>query len=112
MRDAKRIGREVLQAMRRTAVTAGRGMLFALAAVLLTAQVQMPNPKEISGQPLPSNDLPAGTISVRVIRGSFANNLPNQKVDVAVDGKVRTLTTDAEGRVQVSGLAPGTRVKA
>jgi hypothetical protein len=72
----------------------------------------MPNPKEISGQPLPSPDLPVGTMSVRVIRGTFANNIVGQTVEVAVDGKPQTLKTDSAGRVQVSGLKPGAHVKA
>ena len=95
-----------------------RYRIIVIAAVLvavclpLRAQVQMPNPKEISGQPLPSADLPAGTVSVRVIRGSFANNLAGQKVEFTIGDKARSVTTDAGGRAQVSGLAPGTPVKA
>jgi hypothetical protein len=84
----------------------------ALVAVPSLAQTQMPNPKEISGQPLPSPELPAGTLSVRVIRGSFANNLTGQPVDVTVDGTPQTLKTDSGGRVQVSGLKSGAHVKA
>jgi hypothetical protein len=61
---------------------------------------------------LPSPDVPVGTVTVRVIRGSLANNVVGQTVDVTVDGSKRSLTTDANGRVQVSGLKPGTQVKA
>ncbi len=81
-------------------------------AAPLGAQVQMPDPSQISGQPLPSADLPSGTISVRVIRGSFANNLVGQKVEINVDGTTQTLTTDANGRVQLSSLRVGAHVKA
>jgi hypothetical protein len=72
----------------------------------------MPNPKEISGVPLPADDLTAGTVSVRVIRGSFANNLPGQKVEFTIDGAKRTVATDASGRAEVGGLKPGARVRA
>ena len=33
--------------------------------------------EQMSGVPLPAADMPAGTVSVRVVRGSFANNLPD-----------------------------------
>src|SRR5262245_8051134 len=72
----------------------------------------MPDLRLVSGVPLPATDLPAGTVSVRVVRGSFANNLPNISVDFIVDGTKKTLKTDDSGRAEVKGLAPGARVKA
>jgi hypothetical protein len=72
----------------------------------------MPDPKTIAGVPLPATDLPAGTISVRVIRGSFEKNIPDTTVEFSVDGKRRTVKTDASGRAQVAGLARGARVRA
>src|SRR4051812_5911807 len=68
--------------------------------------------RQAAGVPLPVADVPAGTVSVRVIRGSFANNLPNVAVQLLVNGTPRTATTDASGRAQFSGLAAGARVKA
>lgn len=68
--------------------------------------------RQASGVPLPAAELPAGTISVRVVRGSFANNLADQTVTFTVNGTTRTATTDAGGRVQLSGLAAGTKVRA
>lgn len=76
------------------------------------AQVQMPNPKEISGVPLPTADEPVGTVSVRVIRGDFSHNLSNQPVEFTIDGKSRTVKTDENGRAAVSGLKPGAQVRA
>lgn len=83
-------------------------LLLVLAAAPAAAQMDL---KQVSGQPLPSADLPAGTMTVRVVRGGLTNNVPNQPVQVTVDGSTRTLTTDAGGRVEVTGLKPGARVK-
>ena len=94
------------------------GSIVALCLVALLAsapargQVAMPKPSEISGVPLPAADLAAGTVSVRVIRGSFANNLPGQLVEFTVDGKTQAAKTDAGGRAQISGLAAGVHVRA
>jgi hypothetical protein len=73
---------------------------------------QMPDPKQIAGIPLPVGDVAAGTVSVRVIRGSLANNIPDQPVQLLVAGRARSETTDASGRAQFAGLAPGTEVTA
>ncbi|MEO8071331.1 MAG: carboxypeptidase-like regulatory domain-containing protein [Acidobacteriota bacterium] len=89
------------------------GAIGAVAGVArLTAQAAMPDPRLVSGVPLPAADLPAGTITVRVIRGSFANNLSGVDVVFNVDGKATTVKTDASGRAQIEGLAPGAHVQA
>jgi hypothetical protein len=96
-----------------------RTLTLSVAAVaLVAASIAQPvwgqgmDLKQASGVPLPANDLPAGTVSVRVVRDSFANNLANQAVVFTVNGAERTVVTDASGRAQVAGLAGGTRVKA
>ncbi len=76
------------------------------------AQAVMPDPKEISGIPLPVAEVPAGTVTVRVVRGSFANNLASVTVEFVVNGVTRQVKTDAGGRAQVSDLVAGTRLKA
>jgi hypothetical protein len=68
--------------------------------------------RQASGVPLPAADLPAGTVSVRVVRDSFANNLPDVDVVFTVDGRTTTVKTDAAGRAQVEGLRTGARVQA
>jgi hypothetical protein len=73
---------------------------------------QMPNPKELSGVPLPAPDVPAGSVSVRVVRGAFTNNVTNQPVEFTIDGKKQTKNTDADGRAVVSSLKPGTKLRA
>jgi hypothetical protein len=68
--------------------------------------------RQASGVPLPAADLPVGSVSVRVVRGSFANNLSGVDVTFTVDGKATVMKTDADGRAQISGLTPGAHVKA
>lgn len=75
------------------------------------AQFQMPDPKMMSGIPRPVNDLPDRTVSVRVIRGDLANNLPNQPVEFIVDGKSQTVRTNDSGRAELVVTA-GAKVKA
>lgn len=83
-----------------------------VSTVPLPAQVQMPNPKEMSGRPLPATDVPVGTVTVRVIRGGFDKDVPNQPVEFTIDGTARVVNTDATGRATVSGLRSGTSVTA
>ena len=90
--------------------------MVALAAVVWTmatpaAWAQM-DLSQAAGVPLPASDLPAGTVSVRVVRGSFANNLAGETVVFLVNGEERSQVTDDSGRAQIEGLAPGTRLRA
>lgn len=79
---------------------------------LVTAQFEMPDPKQMSGIPRPVTDLPAGTVSVRLIRGDFSNNVTNHPVELHVGGRVETAKTDDAGRVEFRGLTPGATLKA
>ena len=92
-------------------VLTGIVLAFAISA-LAHAQVQMPDPSQMSGVPLPSPELPAGTLTVRVVRGSLANNIPNHTVSLTVGGASREATTDDAGRAQFAGLKAGDQVKA
>jgi hypothetical protein len=76
------------------------------------AQFQMPDMKSMSGIPRPVDDLPAGSISVRLIRGSLSNNISGHPVDLHVNGKVQTVKTDDAGRAQFDKLPAGATVKA
>ena len=77
------------------------------------AQVRaQPDPRQMAGIPRPVDDLPNGSVSVRVIRGGFTNNVPNQTVELHVGSDVLKTKTDAEGRAQFDKLAPGQTVKA
>ncbi len=69
----------------------------------------MPEPSQMSGFPLQVAELPPGILAVRVIRQSFATNVPNQTVTVRVGHGSRVLSaqTNADGRVQFNGLPVG-----
>jgi len=84
-------------------------VMFVLGTV--GAQTQMPNFREMSGRPLPSADVPPGSLTVRVARGSFDKSVGGHVVDVNVDGQSRTVTTADDGRALVSGLRAGSTVR-
>ena len=72
----------------------------------------MPNLRAISGQPLPDQGMPAGTVSVRVARKIPANGVAGVEVAAIIknaggDMRKRTLKTDPGGRVLFESLAPG-----
>jgi hypothetical protein len=88
-------------------------VLFALSAVMVqAAQPQMPNAKDMSGIPRPDTTVPVGTVSVRVVRGSFDKNIQNQPVQFTIDGQIRVVNTDAEGRATVADIRPGASIVA
>lgn len=78
-------------------------------AVLAQAQ---PDARQMSGIPLPGPELPDGTVSVRVVRGTMTNNLAGQAVTLHAAGRVLQGTTDADGRAQFTGLSAGASVYA
>ena len=71
-----------------------------------------PDPRQMSGMPLPDQALPDGTISVRVIRGSLSNNVLDHPVELRQGDVVETALTDAEGRATFLTLNPGQRGQA
>jgi hypothetical protein len=86
-------------------------LLVAAAQAQPPAGIQMPDPKQMSGVPLPTSDLPAGTVTVRVVRGSLSNLVVGQAVQLTGDATASSKTNDA-GRAEFDGLQPGARVKA
>jgi hypothetical protein len=90
------------------------GALVAMAPGVASAQMPggMPDAKQMSGLPLPVADLPTGTVTVRVVRGTMTNLIPNQEVELSGGPSVMKATTNDAGRAEFAGLAPGTRVKA
>jgi hypothetical protein len=87
------------------------GAVWALPAVA-RAQFQMPDPKQMAGIPRPVSDLPDGTVSVRLIRGSLSNNLKGQGVELHAGSRTLEAKTDDAGRAEFKGVAEGTTVKA
>ena len=85
--------------------------LLLLLPALATAQ-QMPDPSMINGKALPAPELPDGTITVRVVRESIGNDIPNQAVTLTATGRTRTATTDAQGRAQFTNLPVGEQGRA
>jgi hypothetical protein len=86
---------------------------FLVASVFTVAlHAQMPDVSQMSGVPLPTGDLPDGTVSVRVVRGDLSNNVPDIAVELHGDVGNRQARTDAEGRATFSGLTPGVSLHA
>ena len=79
------------------------------AAQIPGAGAQMPDAKAMSGVPLPTADLPAGTVTVRVVQGSM--DKPIAGITVEITGGVRRETGET-GRAEFSGLQPGSTIKA
>jgi hypothetical protein len=96
----------------RIAVPLAVCVAVAFLAVLGAHAQVMPDPREIAGVPLPVGDVAVGTVTVRVIKGSLANNVPGQPVELSVGGVSRRETTGESGRAEFSGLSVGARVKA
>ena len=71
---------------------------------------QMPDPKQMSGTPLPVGDLSPGTVTARVIRGQLSNPIVGQTVELAGAGPAKTAKTDEAGRATFTGLTPGMHV--
>jgi hypothetical protein len=93
---------------RRRVLAAAVLALIVMAGALVPAQMDL---RQAAGVPLPANDLPAGTVSVRVVRESFANNLKDVDVTFLVDGQPSRARTDEGGRAQLTGLRQGATVK-
>jgi hypothetical protein len=78
----------------------------------LPAAAQMPDPRIMSGQIIPSPELPTGTVTVRVIRQTIMNVAPGIDVELHGAGDVRHATTGPEGRAEFPSLPAGARVHA
>lgn len=81
----------------------------AMAQMPPAAGAQMPDPKAMSGMPLPTSDLPPGTLTVRVVLGAV--DKPIAGVTVEITGGARKETGET-GRAEFTGLQPGSTIKA
>jgi hypothetical protein len=84
---------------------------MSFASFVSFASAQMPDPKAMSGVPLPVGDLSPGTVTARVIRGQLSNPVDGATVELTGAGDAKTAKTDNSGRATFTGIAPGTRVK-
>jgi hypothetical protein len=73
---------------------------------------QMPDLRAMAGMAMPSADLPDGSVSVRVVKESIANNLPDVEVELHGAGPVRTARTGPDGRARFNGVPAGATVHA
>ena len=76
----------------------------------MTGAYAQPDPRQMSGIPRPDPTLSDGVVTVRVIRGSFANNVVGHAVELRSGDAVATAMTDAEGRASFSSLSPGSEL--
>lgn len=91
-----------------------RGPLLAILLVAVAAghaMAQMPDPKQMSGVPLPTGEIPAGTVTVRVVRGSLSNIVTGHPVELVGQASASARTNE-QGRAEFTGLTIGSRVKA
>jgi hypothetical protein len=87
-------------------------VLGVLCGARVFAQVQMPDPKQMSGIPRPDGQMAPGTVTVRLVRGDLSNNITGHPVELHVGDKVQTVNTDDQGRAEFTGLTPGTTATA
>lgn len=85
---------------------------LAFAALLLATTPAAAQPAMALGHPRQMPNLPAGTVSVRVIAGSAANNVKGTDVTLVVNGTPRQARTDDTGHATFPGLAIGATVQA
>ena len=71
---------------------------------------QMPDARQMSGIPMPSGDVPPGSVSVRLVRGDLSNNIVGHPVELHAGASVQTVKTDDNGRAIFNGLAAGVQV--
>jgi len=76
------------------------------------ASAQMPDARQMSGIPMPTTDVPAGSVSVRLVRGELTNNIVGHRVELHAGARTESATTDQDGRAVFSRLQPGTSVHA
>ena len=86
--------------------------LTACLVIVATPLRAQPDVRQMSGIPLPVADLAQGTVTVRVLRGSLANPISSQTVEILGAGSPISAVTNDAGRAEFTGLRAGTRVKA
>jgi hypothetical protein len=93
-------------------IVRGTAAFCIVAALSVPGWAQMPDARQMSGIPMPTSDAPAGSVSVRLVRGELTNNIVGHRVELHVGSRTEAATTDQEGRATFSGLPPGASVHA
>jgi hypothetical protein len=94
-----------------------RLLLLALLGVAGPAMAQMPDLHAMLGRPLPTPEIAAGTVSVRVSKQLPMNVAPDVEVTAIVtnsggDSRKRVVKTGPDGRANFEGVAPGSTFEA
>ena len=71
------------------------------------AIAQMPDPRPMHGQAIPAGELPAGSVTVRVVRQAWATTWLACRWSSTEPATVRHATTGAEGRAQYMSVPAG-----
>jgi len=96
----------------RSAILVILAMTIGVALARATNAQQMPDPSQINGKAIPAPELPTATVTVRVVRESIGNNIPQQIVKVTQGSVSRTATTDEQGRAEFKDLPAGSSWRA
>jgi hypothetical protein len=88
------------------------GLAAGVAAVALTSTPAAAQMAAALGKPLPSPDLPVGTVTVRIVAGSAAAPVVGTDVTLIVNDTPRVARTDSAGRASFAGLPVGAQVVA
>jgi len=92
---------------------AGIIVVFLASAAAAAAQDGNGPKVRAAGMPLQDGALPPGMLTVRVVRGAFAGNVPGQQIHLELrGGDVRSGTTNADGRAEFAHLPIGAEVRA
>lgn len=98
--------------MTRRTVSLGAALLGALGAAALSLGTAHAQTAAALGKPLVSQDMAAGTVSVRVVAGTPSAPVVGTEVTLTVNGTPRQARTDSAGRAQFTGLPVGATVVA
>jgi hypothetical protein len=88
------------------------GLVVALAVVPDGGGVAQAQISAAIGKPLPSPDMPAGQVSVRVVAGKPSSPVSGTEVTLLVNGTAQIARTDAAGRAFFKDLPAAARVQA
>ncbi len=97
--------------MKIKACLAAVAVLSAVALVPVSPAVHA-QPAEAIGRPLPTSELPLGTVTVRIVAGALSKNIPGTSVTLSVNGAAQIARTDESGRATFVKLPPGATVQA